>query len=225
MAILSFPNTPGMERGDHQPKPKAEKPKPLWEAPKGVTATLEGREQGRRDRGEPRDLMTFPNTPGMDERKSDVDRARVMGSPSKARQMDPGERTGDLYDRDGVEPMIKGGYKSVSEAVSVGGPTNLKGIVLRGEDLRDAKIVGRGLEGADFREADLRKATLNRVNAQDADFTGANLSGATVRGNLDGADFRNADLRYATIDGHGKVKLPPNWQEIPGLEVRGVRLS
>ena len=70
---------------------------------------------------------------------------------------------------------------------------SLRGAILIGVDLSRAILRGADLSGANLRGADLRGADLLDANLRGADLRGAILCGAIIRG----VDLNNADLRGA----------------------------
>ncbi|NYI08305.1 TIR domain-containing protein [Allostreptomyces psammosilenae] len=73
--------------------------------------------------------------------------------------------------------------------------TDLRGAVLRGEDLSHRDLAGVDLTGADLRRARLVSANLSGAKLARAQLTGARLDGA----DLSGADLTGADLRGARL--------------------------
>jgi WD40 repeat protein/uncharacterized protein YjbI with pentapeptide repeats len=90
--------------------------------------------------------------------------------------------------------------------------TDLRGALLRGEDLSYRELAGVDLTGADLTDAVLVGANLTRAVLRDATLAGARLdearlTGADLRGaNLTRARLARADLRGATVDGSRWVR-------------------
>ena len=82
--------------------------------------------------------------------------------------------------------------------------------LMRGRDLRKAKLQFADLSGADLRNIDLRFA----------DLRGASLSHADLRGAiLTGANLCDADLRWSNLN-HAQAR----WADLQGARVDGMRL-
>lgn len=83
----------------------------------------------------------------------------------------------------------------------IGGTLSLRGINLKGADLRQVN-----LEGVDLSDADLSDTNLTGANLRNADLTRANLSYATLtNAYLDGVDLCHADLSHALCNGTSLV--------------------
>ena len=87
--------------------------------------------------------------------------------------------------------------------------TDISGLSLQGQDLRQANfmgclMIGMDLSNANFQEASLYASDLSNSNLNDARFVRADLRGATIENaSLEGADLEKADLRVGGIADDG----------------------
>jgi len=79
---------------------------------------------------------------------------------------------------------------------ATGKEANLRGVDLRGADLKEANLRGVDLRGADLRGVDLQNTNLRWANLKKANLEGANLQGTYLRA----ADLREANLRGAFLE-------------------------
>ncbi len=78
--------------------------------------------------------------------------------------------------------------------------TNIRGLDLRGRDLRFADFSKSSLPKVDMKEANLQGAILEATSLQESVFLGTNLQNANFhRANLQGANFEWADLQNAQL--------------------------
>ncbi len=68
-----------------------------------------------------------------------------------------------------------------------------------GCDLRNAKFDSAGAQSTNFEKADLRGADMGKCSVQKSTFRGADLRNLKGLGDLTGADFTGADLRGANM--------------------------
>ncbi len=117
-----------------------------------------------------------------------------------------------------ADEVARANASKVSTRLRTPVQTDLRGALLRGEDLSYRELAGVDLSGADLTDARLVGANLTRACLRDATLVGARLDEAR----LTGADLRGADLtraRMARADLRGVTLAGSRWRRAALVDV------